>query len=95
MERRSEWFEIKSYNDQYGLCGVYNSAEEALEGINRSYEYAKTRGFDNKGEKWIIVCNRVVKSFDADGTFLKEERTRFTTNSVEYSDYDNAFVFVY
>ena len=95
MKRTSEFFEIKDRNDVYGLAGTFESAEKALEEINRSYEYAKTHGFDNRNKKWIIVCNQVVKEFDNNGLFLKEERARFVVENVEYSDYDNAFVFVY
>lgn len=95
MKRTSEYFEIKSQDDMYGLGGSFESAEKALEEINRAYEYAKTRGFDNKGEKWVIVCNQGIKEFDEKGSFLKEERTRFVVENVEYSFYENAFVFVY
>lgn len=95
MKTIFEFYEITSINDMHGLCGQYESAEKALEEINRSYEYAKTRGYDNKHDKWLIVCNQISREFDNKGTFLKEERIRFTVESVEYSDYENAFVFVY
>ena len=95
MKTIFEFYEITSINGMYRLCGQYESAEKALEEINRSYEYAKTRGYDNKHDKWLIVCNQISREFDNKGTFLKEERIRFTVESVEYSDYENAFVFVY
>lgn len=95
MKNAFEYFEIRDVCGRYGLCGTYESEEKALAEINRSYEYAKTQGFDNKNEKYIIICNQVVREFGANGEFLKEEITRFVIQSVEYSDYDKAFVFVY
>lgn len=96
MKRTHEFYEVRSIDDVHGLAITSNeSAEKALEEINRQYEYAKTRGFDNRDEKWIIVCNQIVKEFDDKGMFLKEERSRFVVENVEYSDYENAFVFVY
>lgn len=90
-----EFYEIKDVADVYGLAGTYESAEKALEEINRSYEYAKTQGYDNREEKWVIVCNEVVKVFDDKGAFLKETVQRFVCENVEFGDYENAFVFVY
>ena len=95
MQRTSEWFEIRSTNDFHGLAGSFESAEKALEEINKSYERAKAHGFDNKEEKWIIVCNQTVKEFNDKGEFMKQEINRFVVESVEFSTYDNAFVFVY
>ena len=98
MKRTHEFYEVRTRNDMYGLCinqEESKSEEKALEAINRSYEYAKTRGYDNKDNKYIIVCNQIVKEFDEKGNFLKEECSRFVTANVEYSTYENAFVFVY
>jgi hypothetical protein len=97
MKRTHEFYEVRSLDDMYGLSlrnEDSESEEKALEAINRAYEYAKTRGFDNREIKWIIVCNRSVKEFDENGSFLKDERTRFVIAQVEYSHYENAFVFV-
>jgi hypothetical protein len=80
----------------HGLCIRFDgSKEEALKEINDSYEYAKKRGYDNRNNKWIIVCHQFVKEFDENGAFLKEESCRFVVENVEFSDYENAFVFVY
>jgi hypothetical protein len=96
MKRTHEFYEVRSLDDNHGLSIRNNeSAEKALEEINDAYEYAKTRGFDNRDEKWIIVCNQIVKEFDDKGRFLKEERSRFVVENVEWSDYEKAFVFVY
>ena len=95
MKTTFEFFEIRSTDDNYGLCGTFESEEKALEEINRSYEEAKTRGYDNKYNKWIIVCNQIVKETNKNGEFAKETTVRFAIASVEYSSYENAFVFVY
>lgn len=95
MNRNYEHFEIRSIDDQHGLCGTFDTAAEALAEINRSYVHAKEQGYDNKHEKWIIVCNQVAEIFSDDGEFFKEEKVRFVVESVRYSDYENAFVFVY
>ncbi len=98
MKRTNEFYEVRTRDDMYGLSllpSESESEEKALEAINRSYEYAKTRGYDNKDNKWIIVCNQIIKEFDEEGNFLKEEHSRFVIANVEYSTYENAFVFVY
>jgi hypothetical protein len=98
MTRTTEFYEVRMRNDMYGLSisqSDSESAEKALEAINSAYEYAKTRGYDNKDEKYIIVCNQIVKEFDEEGNFLKEEHSRFVIENVEYSDYVNSFVFVF
>ena len=97
MERTSEFYEVRSLDDMYGLSlgnEDSESAEKALNAINRSYEYAKEKGFDNRNTKWLIVCNQSIKVFDRNGVFLKDERTRFVVEQAEYSSYDNAYVFV-
>ena len=90
-----EYYEIRNANDMYGLCGTYESKEKALAEINRSYVYAKERGYDNKHEKYIIICNQVCKVVSDQGAFLKEEICRFVIENVEYSEYDEEFVFAY
>lgn len=95
MERRIGYFEIRDAGDKYGLEGMFESSEKALEEINRSYERAKAQGYDNKANKWIIVCNERVKEFDKNGAFLKETIVRYAVEDVEFSTYENAFVFVY
>lgn len=97
MKKAREIYEVRSLNDNHGLF-IWNgasSAEKALEEINKAYEYAKSRGYDNKRDKWVIVCNQLVREFDENGVFLKEECTRFVVERVEYSENENAFVFVY
>lgn len=96
MKRTHEFYEVRSEDDMHGLSIRFDETEEqALEEINRAYEYAKTRGFDNREEKWVIVCNRCIKEYDEKGAFLKEERCRFVVAHAEYSIYENAFVFAY
>jgi hypothetical protein len=95
MKTTFEYFEIRSTNDNYGLVGRFDTTEQVLEEINRSYKQALENGYDNKNNKWIIVCNQVSKEFDDSGLFLKEETCRFIIEHVEFSFYDNAFVFVY
>ena len=96
MKRTREFYEVRSLDDMHGLSIRSDATQEqALEEINRAYEYAKTRGYDNRGDKWLIVCNQSVKEFDENGVFLKAESTRFVVAQAEYSHYENAFVFVY
>lgn len=96
MKRTHEFYEVRSLDDMHGLSISSDAtAEQALEEINHAYEYAKTRGFDNRGEKWLVVCNQSVKEFDKNGAFLKDERVRFVVAQAEYSSHENAYVFVY
>ena len=95
MKRTSRFYEIKSRNFAYGLIGQFNSEEEALTEINASYERAKGQGFDNRHEKWSIVCVDWAREFNDNGEFLKEEITRFVVDFVEFSTYEEKFVFVY
>lgn len=94
MEKRREFFEIRNEEDTNGIFAVFENEDCALDEINRSYEYAKERGYDNRSEKWIIVCNQVIKTFDENGKFLKEETVRFVVAYAEYSTYENKYVFV-
>jgi hypothetical protein len=89
------YYEIKSKNDVYGLCGTFETAEAALEEINRSYERAKEKGYDNRNDKWNIVCVEFTREFTDNGDFLKEETIRFVTEHAEFSTYENKFVFAY
>jgi hypothetical protein len=96
MKRTHEFYEVRSLDDMHGLSiRCDETAEQALEEINRAYEYAKTRGYDNRSEKWLIVCNQIVKEYDDCGMFLKEERVRFVIEQAQFSYYENKFVFVY
>ena len=95
MKKTNRYYEIKSKNFTYGLIGQFNSEEEALAEINLSYERAKEQGYDNRHEKWSIVCVDWAREFNDDGDFLKEEITRFVVDHVEFSTYDEKFVFVY
>lgn len=97
MKRTHEFYEVRSLDDMHGLsisAEDSESEEKVLAAINKAYEYAKTIGFDNRGNKWLIVCNQSVKEFDKNGSFLKDERIRFVVAQAEYSYYENAFVFV-
>lgn len=95
MQRRTEFFEIKSPCGHYGLCGTFKNEEEALAEINRSYKQAKERGYDNRHEKWVIVCNRVITERRDNGDFLSEKIDRFVVACTEYRESEEAFVFVY
>ena len=98
MKRTAEYYDVRSIDDTHGLhitIADSVSEEKALEAINRAYDNAKAKGFDNKDEKWIIVCNRVVKEFDGNGAFLKEDRCRFVVATAQYSTYENAYVLAY
>ena len=98
MKRTAEWYEVRSIDDAHGLhitIADSVSEEKVLDAINRAYENAKAKGYDNRDEKWIIVCCQVVKELDENGTFLKEERCRFAVATAQYSTYENAYVLAY
>ena len=92
MKRTSTYFEIKSSDDTYGLCGTFDTSEAAIDFINASYERAKSLGYDNSHKNWVIVCVEKVKEFNAKGEFLKEEVVRYVWESVQYDFYDKAYV---
>ena len=98
MKRTFTYYEIKSHDDSHGLCGTFETEEEALKHINDSYRYALKRGYDNRNDKWLIVYVEHTKIFNDDGMFLKEEMTRVAAVSAEFDLYegdDGAFVFAY
>lgn len=95
MKKSREFYEIRNEEDTYGLCGCFETENDALNEINRSYERAKERGYDNRHEKWVIVCNQVIKEYDEKGRFLKEETVRFVMSHAEYSTYENKYAFTY
>lgn len=92
MKRIFSCYEIKSPDDNYGLVGSFETVAEALFHINRSYQHAKSLGYDNSYEKWVIVCVERVKEFNSKGEFVKEEITRFVSDYVEYSFYNDAYL---
>ena len=93
FEKRYTFFEVRSTADAYGLMGQYESEQKALDAINESYKSALIRGYDNSYEKWIIVCNEVVKSYDDGHDFLKSQVTRYVVASAQFDEYKKAFVF--
>ena len=95
IERRNEFYTVRCPLDIYGLCGTFNTEEEALAEINRSYAHALAQGFDNRHEKWVVVCNQTTRVFSEDDHFLKEETVRFVIDNAEYSEREEAYVFAY
>ena len=91
---KREYYEIKSPCDRYGLGGTFESEEKALEEINYTYRRALERGYDNRNEKWVIVCVQTTIIRNDKNEFLKEETIRFVTQTAEFSEYENAYVFV-
>lgn len=95
MEKRIEYFEVRSRGDLYGLDGRFATEEMALEAINFSYDRAKEAGYDNRNNEWVIVCLQCVRTFDENADFMREETVRFVAKCVEFSDEQNRFVLVY
>ena len=94
MERRAEYFRITDNHDVFGLNGHFESVESALSHINESYKQALSRGYDNRNNKWLIVCVQICTEFDENGDFLKRTTEEFVMDAVEYSEYDEQFVIV-
>lgn len=94
MERRTEYFRITDNHDVFGLIGHFESEASALSHINESYKTALSRGYDNRNEKWLIVCVQISTEFDENGNFLKRTTEEFVMDTVEYSEYDEQFVIV-
>ena len=92
-QRTCIYYEIKSPCGHYGLCGTFESTDDALAEINASYIRALERGYDNKHERWSIVCVKVVRTFLENGDFYKEETTRTLVNTTEFDEYTNTFEF--
>lgn len=91
-KKYTQFFEIKLSNDTCGLCGRFKNEEQALKEINDSYVRAKEQGYDNRHEKWSIVCVQTCKEFDERGEFLKEETTRFVVARASYDDYEKEYM---
>lgn len=94
MERRTEYYRITNNHDIFGLNGNFESVESALASINESYKMALSKGYDNRDNKWLIVCVQVCAEFDKDGNFLKRTTEEFVMDAVEYGEYDEKFVIV-
>ena len=94
MERRCEFYKIINKRDAYGLGDNFENGESALTYINDSYNRALSRGYDNRNEKWLIVCVQISTEFDENGDFLKRTTEEFVMDAVEYSEYDGQFVIV-
>ena len=94
MERRCEFYKVINNRDAYGLGDNFESEESALAYINDSYKRALSRGYDNRNEKWLIVCVQISTEFDENGVFLKRTTEEFVMDAVEYSEYDGQFVIV-
>ena len=94
MERRSQFYKVVDNRDTYSLNGVYETVESALAYINDSYKRALSLGYDNRNEKWLIVCVQSCTEFDKNGDFLKRTTEEFVMDAVEYSEYDEQFVIV-
>ena len=94
-KRTAQYYEIKSLDGAYGLCGTFHNEEQALVEINRSYESAKEKGYDDRNDRWIIVCVERTVERDENGYFLSETTKRFAVADVEFSEYEECFVFVY
>lgn len=95
MRRTFNYFEIKSPDDMHGLVGQFDTEADALNHINNSYANALRQGYDNRNDKWVLVCVEVSKEFNKKGEFLKEETIRFVTESVQFDEYEDKFVFAY
>lgn len=91
-EVHKSYFEVKSPDGNYGLTGHFATEDEAVAHINESYRRALELGYDNRHENWVTVCVEYYKSLNDKGEFLKEETIRFVCSSVQFSDYENAFV---
>lgn len=89
------FYEIRDPKDRYGLFGNFDSPEKALECINSNFECARQEGYDNRLQRWIIVCVEITKYEVNKGVFLKEEKVRFVMETIEYSEEKDAYVFVY
>lgn len=92
-QRKFFYYEIKSTDGHYGLCGTFETTDDALAEINASYIRALERGYDNRHEKWAIICvNTVITSLE-NGDFFKEETTRTRVTTAEFDEYTNSFEF--
>ena len=89
------YFEIRDPKNHHGLIGKYETPTQALDYINESYKNALEQGYDNRTNKWIIVCVQWKVIRDEKGNFLSEETSKFVFEQAEFSTYENAFVFTY
>lgn len=91
---RTLYYEIKSADDYYGMCGRFKDEYNALDEINASYLRAKELGYDNRHEKWIIVCVNTTITRRTTGEFFKEETVRTMVAGAEFDEYTNRYVLV-
>ena len=69
-----EYYEVTGLKGQYGLIDRFNTAEEALEAGHEMNKREKENGY--KESKWIIVRTVIVRSFNDDGSFMSESRSK-------------------
>ena len=89
------WFEVRDPFGQYGLVGEFETEDEALDEINRSYERAMKQGYNNRNDKYITIWHETTREINDKFEFLKETTLKVAMSSIEFSEYDNRFVFVY
>lgn len=92
MKTVTNYFEIKTPEDSHGLNGRYATEDAALAAINWSCKNALESGYDNKHEKWIIVCVESIVERCEDNTFIRETITRSIVRTCEYSEVFKTYV---
>ena len=92
---RNTYYEVRTPDDAYGLVGTFESSEEALAEVNRSYKSALAKGYDNRHEDWITVLNEVTREYNEEGAFLRSKHERWVMDSIQFDEYDNCYVFAY
>jgi hypothetical protein len=94
MTIKNRFYEIKSPGDHYGLCGRFDTIDEALAEINATYVRALENGYDNKHERWFINSVKIVTSFLENGDFIGDEISRTHITTAVFNENTNAFVLV-
>lgn len=90
-----DFYEVRSYDDGYGLelrSNETTSVSKALDGINRLYRSALERGYDNRHRKWAIVNHKCAKTIDDHGDLIDESSVRIVVARAVFSAPHSAFI---
>ena len=92
MTTRTNFFKGYDRKGQWSVEGNYTTSQEVLNKINADYTLALSRGYDNRNEKFSIVCVTVEVETNDNGEFIRRTTNETVVNKVEFSEQSNKFV---
>lgn len=92
MTTKTTFFKGYDRKGQWSVEGNYKTSQEILNKINADYNLALSRGYDNRHEKFSIVCVTVEVETNDNGDLIRRTTSETIVNKVEFSDESNKFV---